>query len=39
MVERKDIGKIEGGLVKGMGWMKKEEMVWEEKGRIRKNEK
>ncbi|PSB42595.1 xanthine dehydrogenase molybdopterin binding subunit [Chroococcidiopsis sp. CCNUC1] len=30
-----DRGQIEGGFVQGMGWLTMEELVWDEKGRIR----
>ncbi|NRG18815.1 xanthine dehydrogenase molybdopterin binding subunit [Rhizobiales bacterium] len=30
-----DIGQIEGGFVQGMGWLTTEELVWDEKGRLR----
>ncbi|MCR9282014.1 MAG: xanthine dehydrogenase molybdopterin binding subunit [Rhodobacteraceae bacterium] len=30
-----DLGQIEGGFVQGMGWLTTEELVWDEKGRLR----
>ncbi|PVB62798.1 xanthine dehydrogenase molybdopterin binding subunit [Labrenzia sp. 011] len=30
-----DMGQIEGGFVQGMGWLTTEELVWDEKGRLR----
>ena len=30
-----DRGQIEGGFVQGMGWLTTEELVWDEKGRLR----
>ncbi|MFC6488333.1 xanthine dehydrogenase molybdopterin binding subunit [Nitratireductor sp. GCM10026969] len=30
-----DIGQIEGGFIQGMGWLTTEELVWDEKGRLR----
>jgi xanthine dehydrogenase large subunit len=30
-----DVGQIEGGFVQGMGWLTTEELVWDEKGRLR----
>lgn len=30
-----DIGQIEGGFVQGMGWLTTEELVWDERGRLR----
>ena len=30
-----DIGQIEGGFVQGMGWLTNEELVYDEKGRLR----
>ncbi|RLQ88247.1 xanthine dehydrogenase molybdopterin binding subunit [Notoacmeibacter ruber] len=30
-----DIGQIEGGFAQGMGWLTTEELVWDEKGRLR----
>lgn len=30
-----DIGQIEGGFVQGMGWLTTEELVWDNKGRLR----
>ncbi|MCB5409938.1 xanthine dehydrogenase molybdopterin binding subunit [Pseudogemmobacter faecipullorum] len=30
-----DIGQIEGGYVQGAGWLTSEELVWDEKGRLR----
>lgn len=32
-----DQGQIEGGLVQGIGWMTMEEIVYDEKGRLRSN--
>jgi len=32
-----DKGQIEGGIVQGMGWMTMEEVVYDEKGRLRSN--
>lgn len=32
-----DIGQIEGGIVQGIGWMTMEEVVYDEKGRLRSN--
>lgn len=32
-----DLGQIEGGLVQGIGWMTLEEVVYDEKGRLRSN--
>jgi xanthine dehydrogenase molybdopterin binding subunit/xanthine dehydrogenase small subunit len=29
-----DIGQIEGGLVQGMGWLTREELLWDPKGRL-----
>jgi xanthine dehydrogenase large subunit len=30
-----DIGQIEGGYVQGAGWLTTEELVWDDKGRLR----
>lgn len=30
-----DIGQIEGGFIQGMGWLTTEELVWDERGRLR----
>ena len=30
-----DIGQVEGGYVQGLGWLTTEELVWDEKGRLR----
>jgi xanthine dehydrogenase large subunit len=30
-----DIGQIEGGFIQGMGWLTTEELVWDDKGRLR----
>jgi xanthine dehydrogenase large subunit len=30
-----DIGQIEGGFVQGLGWLSTEELVWDDKGRLR----
>ena len=30
-----DIGQVEGGFVQGMGWLTTEELVWDDKGRLR----
>lgn len=30
-----DIGQIEGGFVQGMGWLTREELVWDNAGRLR----
>ncbi len=30
-----DLGQIEGAFVQGMGWLTTEELVWDEKGRLR----
>jgi xanthine dehydrogenase large subunit len=30
-----DIGQIEGGYVQGAGWLTTEELIWDEKGRLR----
>ncbi len=30
-----DLGQIEGAFVQGMGWLTSEELVWDEKGRLR----
>lgn len=32
-----DLGQIEGGLVQGIGWMTLEEVVYDDKGRLRSN--
>jgi xanthine dehydrogenase large subunit len=32
-----DLGQIEGGIVQGLGWMTLEEVVYDEKGRLRSN--
>lgn len=32
-----DRGQIEGGIVQGIGWMTMEEVVYDEKGRLRSN--
>jgi xanthine dehydrogenase large subunit len=32
-----DHGQIEGGIVQGIGWMMMEEVVYDEKGRLRSN--
>ncbi len=32
-----DLGQIEGGLVQGMGWMTMEDLIYDEKGRLRSN--
>lgn len=32
-----DLGQIEGGLVQGIGWMTMEEIVYDEKGKLRSN--
>jgi xanthine dehydrogenase large subunit len=32
-----DLGQIEGGIVQGIGWMTMEEVVFDEKGRLRSN--
>ena len=32
-----DMGQIEGGIVQGIGWMTMEEIVYDEKGRLRSN--
>jgi xanthine dehydrogenase molybdopterin binding subunit/xanthine dehydrogenase small subunit len=29
-----DIGQIEGGLVQGIGWLTREELLWDKKGRL-----
>jgi xanthine dehydrogenase large subunit len=30
-----DIGQIEGGFIQGMGWLTTEELVWDQRGRLR----
>ncbi len=30
-----DVGQIEGAFIQGMGWLTTEELVWDEKGRLR----
>jgi xanthine dehydrogenase large subunit len=30
-----DLGQIEGGFIQGMGWLTTEELVWDDKGRLR----
>ena len=30
-----DLGQIEGGLIQGIGWLTTEELVWDERGRLR----
>jgi len=30
-----DLGQIEGGFIQGLGWLTTEELVWDEKGRLR----
>ncbi|MFC4626048.1 xanthine dehydrogenase molybdopterin binding subunit [Daeguia caeni] len=30
-----DLGQVEGGFVQGMGWLTTEELVWDDKGRLR----
>lgn len=30
-----DIGQVEGGFVQGMGWLTMEELVWDDRGRLR----
>lgn len=30
-----DIGQVEGGFLQGVGWLTTEELVWDEKGRLR----
>jgi xanthine dehydrogenase large subunit len=30
-----DLGQIEGGYIQGMGWLTTEELVWDDKGRLR----
>ena len=30
-----DLGQVEGGFVQGAGWLTMEELVWDEKGRLR----
>ncbi|MBB5702290.1 xanthine dehydrogenase large subunit [Ochrobactrum daejeonense] len=30
-----DIGQVEGGFVQGVGWLTTEELVWDDKGRLR----
>src|SRR5690606_1593535 len=37
MNPRIDLGQIEGGLVQGIGWMTLEEIVFDEKGKLRSN--
>jgi xanthine dehydrogenase large subunit len=32
-----DLGQIEGGIVQGIGWMTMEEVVYDDKGRLRSN--
>jgi xanthine dehydrogenase large subunit len=32
-----DFGQIEGGIVQGIGWMTMEELVYDDKGRLRSN--
>ncbi len=32
-----DLGQIEGGIVQGLGWMTMEEIVYDEKGKLRSN--
>jgi len=32
-----DVGQIEGGIVQGIGWMTMEEVVYDDKGRLRSN--
>lgn len=32
-----DLGQVEGGLVQGLGWMTLEEVVYDERGRLRSN--
>lgn len=32
-----DLGQIEGGIVQGLGWMTMEEVVYDEKGKLRSN--
>jgi xanthine dehydrogenase large subunit len=32
-----DLGQLEGGIVQGIGWMTMEEVVYDEKGRLRSN--
>jgi xanthine dehydrogenase molybdopterin binding subunit/xanthine dehydrogenase small subunit len=29
-----DLGQIEGGIVQGMGWLTREELLWDKKGRL-----
>ncbi len=37
MNPRVDLGQIEGGIVQGVGWMTLEEIVFDDKGRLRSN--
>ena len=30
-----DLGQVEGAFIQGMGWLTKEELVWDEQGRLR----
>ncbi len=30
-----DMGQVEGGFIQGMGWLTSEELVWDDKGRLR----
>ncbi|MCR4266165.1 xanthine dehydrogenase molybdopterin binding subunit [Nitratireductor sp. ZSWI3] len=30
-----DLGQIEGGFIQGMGWLTTEELIWDDKGRLR----
>ena len=30
-----DIGQVEGGFIQGMGWLTMEELVWDDRGRLR----
>ncbi|RJG43953.1 xanthine dehydrogenase molybdopterin binding subunit [Mesorhizobium sp. DCY119] len=30
-----DIGQVEGGFIQGMGWLTTEELVWDDRGRLR----
>ncbi len=30
-----DLGQVEGGFIQGMGWLTTEELVWDDKGRLR----
>jgi xanthine dehydrogenase large subunit len=30
-----DVGQVEGGFAQGVGWLTQEELVWDEKGRLR----